>query len=124
LISYFINPHIRPVKRRIVSWCYGRLLNIVFFNRVKYFNHYTIYHRDLLSGLTLFSTGFSVHSEIIVKLIKSGIEYREFPVELDEALLEGDVSSGFNLRSVRDCLYAIVKIVADVYLWREKFKSK
>ncbi len=70
IIPYMPNFRIRPLKRRIISWGYTALLNILFGLRLHYYNGPFVIRTDLLRTVPVNTRGFAFMASILLRLIK------------------------------------------------------
>ncbi|MBA7659869.1 Undecaprenyl-phosphate 4-deoxy-4-formamido-L-arabinose transferase [subsurface metagenome] len=83
VIPYVLNFSIRPLSRRIVSWGYTALLNILFWKRLHYYNGPCVIRTDLAKSVTTVnSRGFAFMAPILLRLIKRGYTYIEAGIML------------------------------------------
>jgi len=78
VIPYMLNFHIRPLSRRIVSWGYTALLNMLFAKRLRYYNGPCVVRSELIKKApTVNSRGFTFMAPILLQLIKRKHTYVE-----------------------------------------------
>ncbi len=78
VIPYVLNFRIRPLSRRIVSWGYTALLNMLFAQRLRYYNGPCVVRSDLIKQVpTVNSRGFAFMAPILLRLIKRKHTYVE-----------------------------------------------
>jgi glycosyltransferase involved in cell wall biosynthesis len=70
VIPYVLNFGIRPLSRRIASWVYTVLLNVLFGLRLHYYNGPTVNRRDLIKSVKVTSHGFDFQAQILLRLIR------------------------------------------------------
>ena len=117
ITSYPTNIGIRPLSRRIISWMYVFILNIIFGLRLKYFNGSCLIRRDLLEQLPIWTSGFAFMSEIAIQLIKNGATYEEVPAPLQPRL--GGKSKALSFKN----FYLVAKTIGGLW-WRVYFTKK
>lgn len=116
VITYTGNKHVRPWKRRFVSWGFTQLCNVLFGLRLKYFNGICIYPRKTLQVVPMEADNFAYMAEIIVYLVKSGVRYIEVP----QLVKPTQASSSFRLKSVFESLGTLVKLAWDIHIRRRR----
>ncbi|MEQ8641166.1 MAG: glycosyltransferase family 2 protein [Alphaproteobacteria bacterium] len=72
---------IKSPMRFFASRCYTGLLNLMFRQKVKYYNGLPIHRTDLVRAIRVTSTGFAFQGEILIKLLKAGCTRFEVPIE-------------------------------------------
>ncbi len=71
--SYIVNlGEAKSGLRYLLSVCYTRLMRMLSGRKLKYFNGPCVHRVDLLRTIQIYSPGFGVHSEILVKLLREG----------------------------------------------------
>ncbi len=68
---------IKTTSRFYLSRAYTHLLNILFGQKLKYYNGLPVYKTAQLKRINVISRGFAFQAEIITKLLKSGCNYVE-----------------------------------------------
>ena len=71
---------IKSPVRYFTSRTYTNLLNILFGQKIKYYNGLPVHRVDLLRQLRINSTGFAFQGEILTKLLRSGCSMTEVGV--------------------------------------------
>lgn len=83
VIPYTLNFPIRPLSRRIISWGYTALINILFRKRLHYYNGPCVIRSDLIEKVpTVNSRGFTFMAPILLRLIKRKHTYVEVGITL------------------------------------------
>ena len=83
LLSYSDNPELRKMKRRMISWLFTMLVNLICLRWIKYYNGPSIMPKKLLSQINLRTNSFAYQAEIIVQLMRLGATIKEFPFHLN-----------------------------------------
>lgn len=87
VIPYVINFSTRPLIRRIISWGYTTLLNILFLKHLHYYNGPCIFRTSLAQSVPIAnSRGFAFMAPILLRLIKRGSTYTEVGIKLEPRL--------------------------------------
>lgn len=81
VVGYPIEDTRIPV-RRILSATYQRLLRQIFRHNCRYFNGPVLYRRNLISGLSIRSSGFSATAEILIRALENNPHFIEIPLKL------------------------------------------
>jgi dolichol-phosphate mannosyltransferase len=71
---------IKSPVRYFTSRTYTNLLNVLFGQKIKYYNGLPVHRVDLLRQLRINSTGFAFQGEILTKLLRSGCSMTEVGV--------------------------------------------
>jgi glycosyltransferase involved in cell wall biosynthesis len=111
VIPYVTNPETRSHRRRVISYSFTLLLNLLFQLRVPYFNGTVLHRTDLLKTIHIKTNGFSYQAEAVIKLIKRGASYTTVGVPIDESRKQR--TTAFKPKNV----YRVVNSVFS--LWRE-----
>jgi dolichol-phosphate mannosyltransferase len=75
--------NLKQIKSRVryfTSRTYTNLLNLLFGQKIKYYNGLPVHRVDLLRQLRINSTGFAFQGEILTKLLRSGCSMTEVGV--------------------------------------------
>jgi dolichol-phosphate mannosyltransferase len=82
IVLPFINnlKQIKSPVRYFTSRTYTNLLNLLFGQKIKYYNGLPVHRVDLLKQLRINSTGFAFQGEILTKLLRSGCSMTEVGV--------------------------------------------
>jgi glycosyltransferase involved in cell wall biosynthesis len=118
IISYATNTKIRSWQRRLISWSYVLILNLLFGMRLHYFNGTCLIRRDLIKQLSPWTPGFAFMSEISIQLIKNGATYEEVPAPLQPRL--GGKSKSLSIKNFILVAGSISKLIWRVYFERKK----
>ncbi|MEE8515459.1 MAG: hypothetical protein V3T02_02355, partial [Alphaproteobacteria bacterium] len=97
--------------RFLISRCYTLLLNLLFGQRLHYYNGLSIHRTDLLRQIGLTSTGFAFQGEILVKLLTAGCSYVEVGVPTIDLT---DNSSALKLRNLVDVMSTLIMLIYSV----------
>jgi NAD(P)-dependent dehydrogenase (short-subunit alcohol dehydrogenase family) len=109
ITSYSTNPEVRPFGRRIVSAQYTRTLNLLFNQRLRYFNGLTIYPLGFLQENPPTTYGFGFQAEILLKAIDKGYSFLEVAIPIDERTAGG--SKAVTTKNIA----SVIKTVARTY---------
>jgi glycosyltransferase involved in cell wall biosynthesis len=112
VLPYLINPEIRPWGRRFGSWGFTTLINMLFGQRVRYYNHCVVFRRDNLEAITIRTNGFVYQAEAVVKLLKAGCSYVEVST-YDVPRLHG-YSSALRPKNLFICFRAVYELMWEV----------
>jgi glycosyltransferase involved in cell wall biosynthesis len=84
VLSYTVNPEVRPPLRRFLSRAYVIAVNLIFGTHFRYTNGSNILRTDLVRRLDLTATGFSYQTEALVKAVRSGTDFAEYGIRIRE----------------------------------------
>jgi glycosyltransferase involved in cell wall biosynthesis len=113
IIPYVVNAHERPFVRRAISRSFTCLVNTLFGLHVRYYNHFVLFRRADLQGLTIRTNSYAFQAEMLVKLLKSGRTYREVGVR--DIFGVGGPTKAFRWQNVTGVIRFLVATVRDVY---------
>lgn len=82
ILSHTINPEVRPMHRRVISWIYTKSLNVLFRRRMKYYNGINVYRTAQLREALPKTDSFAYSAEIVVNLLRQNRSYVEVPVRV------------------------------------------
>jgi glycosyltransferase involved in cell wall biosynthesis len=80
VLPYLTNPEVRSWGRRFCSWGFTTLINGLFGQRVRYYNHCVVFRRENLKAINIVTNGFVYQAEAVVKLLMAGCSYVEVGV--------------------------------------------
>jgi glycosyltransferase involved in cell wall biosynthesis len=112
VIPFVTNPQTRSHRRRVVSYCFTRLLNTLFGLDVPYFNGTVLHKTDLLRTVEIKTNGFAYQAEAVIKLIKRGATYTAVGVSIDESRKQR--TTAFKPRNIYRVANSVVTIWRDV----------
>lgn len=83
VIPFVTNFHTRPLSRRIISWGYTTLLNVLFLKRIRYYNGPCVIRRELIEIAPTFkSRDFTFMAPILLSLIRRKHSFVQVGIEL------------------------------------------
>jgi dolichol-phosphate mannosyltransferase len=112
IIPYIANPELRSRGRRIASRGFTLIINFLFGQRVRYYNHAVVFPRHLLESIQIATDGFAYQAEALVKLLKAGCSYVEVGV-IDLPRVHGK-STALRPKNLLRVLTAIVRLMQEV----------
>jgi dolichol-phosphate mannosyltransferase len=102
ILPYMINSNIRPKLRRLVSWGYTCLVNVLFFKRVRYYNGPAVFPTgQVRTAPEVRSRGFVFMAPLILTLMKRKVPWREVGI-----LLKSRDTGRSNITSARNIVNA------------------
>lgn len=112
ILPYMTDRHLRPMVRRIGSWGFTTLINLLFGHRIRYYNS-MVPRRDLLNRVTIHATGYSMQAECIVKMLRVGATYAEIPVPHGHGVVKGG-SHALRLKNLVNLFKGIVALRGEI----------
>jgi dolichol-phosphate mannosyltransferase len=106
--------NLRTIKspvRYFTSRVYTNLLNLLFGQKIKYYNGLPVHRVDLLRQLRINSTGFAFQGEILTKLLRSGCSMTEVGVAGAEMTRS---SSALRLKGLINIAKVLILLVWEV----------
>lgn len=76
ILPYLTNPKLRPLGRRIGSWGFTTMVNLLFGLRVRYYQG-MLPRREMLNKIRIATDSYAFPAEAVVKLVKGGCSYVE-----------------------------------------------
>lgn len=112
VLPYHANPEVRPLLRRVLSRTFTIVLNLLFGNKIKYYNGPVVHKREIVNRVPITTDGFAFQVEILTRLLKAGYTYVEVGMKIRKR--EYGHSKAFSLKNI----FSVVKTVAKLYFWR------
>ncbi len=82
VLSYTVNPEVRPLHRRVISYVYTHGLNLLFGHKMKYYNGINVYRSADLRAALPKTDSFAYSAEIVLNLLRQKKSYVEVPVKV------------------------------------------
>jgi dolichol-phosphate mannosyltransferase len=109
IIPYMLNlKRIKTPARYVLSRGYSGLMNLMFGQKITYYNGLPVHRRDYLRRIRITSTGFGFQGEILIKLLKAGSSYREIGVNGAELTNSSSALRPRNLVSVLKTVIGLI----------------
>jgi len=112
VVTYIANQEIRPFIRLMLSRIYTKLVNWLFGTDLSYTNGSNICRTDLLRSITINTSGFSYQTEALVKLVRQGVNFIEFGINIRERA--HGKSTALALRNWAKVFHAVASLWWDV----------
>ena len=77
VIPYQANSQDRPLVRRLGSWGFTTIINILFGLHIKYYNGLVVHRTELLRQIAINTDGFAYQAEALIKVLRQGHSYVE-----------------------------------------------
>jgi glycosyltransferase involved in cell wall biosynthesis len=113
LISYVKNKKSRNLIRRLISTSYTKILNMIFRNKIKYFNGLNVYPKNILIQNINTTNSFSFQTEIIIKSIKKKARFYYAPTIISERV--SGTTSAFKFINLIRVLKSIMGLIIYFY---------
>jgi len=105
IIPYISNQEIRPPERQTTSRAFSVLCNKLFGLDLRYYNGLCIIPVDYLKAVPMDCDNFAYMAQILIYLLRSGVDYLEVPWKIKRVEVEG--SKSFRPESVNEVLETI-----------------
>lgn len=114
LLGCISNPGVRPLMRQFVSQLFIRTLNVLFGNKISYYNGPSVIRTEVVRQFLPLTDSFTYMAALVVQSLKAGYSYQEFPFALQERRY--GKSKALNLRNA-------VRVIRDMaaLFWRVNF---
>lgn len=120
LVTYFLNPEVRPKARQIISRTFAWIIRTSSGVGLTYFNGPSIHRTDLVRRtMAIASDGFTYQAEILVRLIQSGATHQEVGMFINAR----PKTSAFRISNVVDVFKGTIKLIARVGLFRRSGRN-
>ena len=106
IITYVGNSEVRQLSRRILSWSFTALLNLLFGHNLRYYNGPVLYRAKMLENIKMTTNSFAYQAEILIRLFKKGHSHKEVPFYIEKT--EG--TSSFRLKNIIGILFTVIEI--------------
>ena len=113
LISFVKNKKSRNFTRRLISILYTKILNIIFRNKIKYFNGLNVYPKNILIQNINTTNSFSFQTEIIIKSIKNKVGFYYTPTTISERV--SGTTSAFKFKNIIRVFKSIIGLIVYFY---------
>lgn len=112
LLGYLSNPEVRPRMRRFLSQLFVRLLNLLFGNKISYYNGPSAIRTEVVRQFMPLTNSFTYMSALVVQSLKAGYSYQEVPLLLQKRRYGKSkaFSLGNAIRVIRDIIVLFWKV--------------
>ncbi len=118
VIPFQKNTFERPLSRALISRLFVLINNLIFGLRLKYYNHYVLCRKSLLESIEITSFSYAFQAEVLVKLIKQGVEFKE--VGIYDDFSNKVESKAFRVRNIIGVMKFYISIIHYLYIKRKK----
>jgi glycosyltransferase involved in cell wall biosynthesis len=121
--SYPLNPHIRPLGRRLLSSFYTGCLNLLFWRKLHYYNGLNIYPLSFLRAQPDLTFGFGFQAQTLLRALAAGLTYVEVGLAISERAAGS--SKAVTLRSVLGVAMTILGLAWELRMrrWRKPTRN-
>lgn len=111
IISFFLNKEIRGRLRNVISMVFGIIYMSVFNIFVQSITAPSIFPTEKLRRIVIKSSRFSIVTELIIKLLKSGCTFYEVPGYVQTG---SEGSSSLSFGALKEVIQTFVKLVYEI----------
>jgi glycosyltransferase involved in cell wall biosynthesis len=108
IIPFVTNPEIRARHRRVISWCYVTLVNLLFGQKIPYYNGLVLQRTDFLRSISIETNSFSFQTEAILKLLKKKASWVAIGVPLHQP--SHSKTKAFRLKNVFGVMGTLMRL--------------
>ena len=108
VISYALNSEVRPLGRRLLSPIYTCCLNLMFKQKVRYYNGLNIYPVSFLRKERSPTFGFGFQAEVLLRALAAGLSYVEVGLVISERAAGS--SKAFSPRNVFRVVATVLRL--------------
>jgi len=112
------NMEVRPVGRRLISWCFTGGMNLLFGLRQKYYNGPCVFRTSDAMKARSSSDGFAYMAEMLVRLLTSGRTEKEVGLVLHER--QSGRSAALRPKNVSSVFRVIGRLFWDIRILRRR----
>jgi len=118
LIAYVGNSRERRFFRRILSFLYTLILNVLFGMNLKYYNGPSVVSLKAIRGIDFKATGHDCFAEILIKIIKAGGTYQQQPITMRAK--KGKKSKALSCKNLINIAGTLLRLLKSVYFNRRR----
>lgn len=120
IVAYTVNTETRTMFRYCLSTIFSLVYSVAFGLHIRYMNGTPIFPVSRLRKMTLYG-GYSILSQVNVKLARQGLAYMETSGYLNE---KEQVSSVLRIRILIQEVTSFVRLWMEIYFWDRELYSK
>ncbi|MBT7610567.1 MAG: glycosyltransferase family 2 protein [Bacteriovoracaceae bacterium] len=114
VIPYQVNTFERPLLRALISKAFVKMLNIIFGLNLKYYNHYILFKRELITDLNGMTSSYAFQAEILIKILgDKKISFVEIPFVDDFS--NKKKSDAFSVRNIVGVIKFFYRTICEIY---------
>jgi glycosyltransferase involved in cell wall biosynthesis len=106
IVPHFTEIRDRPLRRKVISWLFTRLVNLASGYNLAYYNGNPLYRRAHVMRYHVESTGFGYQAEFLTRLMYEGASYKVMQV----VAYDREGSTALNLKNVLSAGHSLVTI--------------
>jgi glycosyltransferase involved in cell wall biosynthesis len=110
VLPYMTDARFREPLRRIGSWVFARLINIISGTKIRYYNSMVV-RSNLLKNLKVDARGYTLQAECVVRLIKGGANYSEIGVDHGHKSSQCTGSKALHPKNILNVLNSIIRLL-------------
>tara|TARA_Y100000031_G_scaffold154738_1_gene203330 strand:+ start:19 stop:744 length:726 start_codon:yes stop_codon:yes gene_type:complete len=111
--AYIGNQKIRPLNRRIISWSFINMMNLLFGLHMKYYLGVAAYETKLIKSVKKSTNSFALPAEVLIRLIKKGHPYKEVPIYALE--IPDNPTNAFRIKNIVGISRAILRLFFEIH---------
>jgi len=113
IIPYSKNPGTRSLARRIISFLFTFFVNLLFLNKVPYYNGLVLHKTKLIQSIEIKTNSFAYQAEGLVRLLSSGASFISVGVDINER--DHGKSSAFKLKNIFFVIKAVIFLRIELF---------
>ncbi len=121
VISYATNTNERNIGRRIVSWAFRTLLNVLFRLNIKHYGNSILYRSSQLKQFHIRTNSFGYQPEALIKMLKTGCSYVQVEYK-DKFDIEARKSKAFKPSNIISVSKFILVTLWEIYIRKDTIK--
>ena len=115
VLPYMLDAEYRQIIRRLGSWGFSRLINLIFGQNIHYYNSMVV-RRDLFNKESISATGYSLQAECVLKFLKKGATYLEIGVDYGYRQTQFATSHALRWKNLKNLAISLTKLIAELKL--------
>jgi hypothetical protein len=92
----------------MISWCYVNIVNLIFGQRIPYYNGLVLQRTDFLRSISIETNSFSFQTEAILKLLKKKATWIAVGVPLHQP--SHSKTKAFRLKNVAGVVSTLIRL--------------
>lgn len=117
IVPYTINCNVRPLSRRVISFLFTSLINLLFGLKLKYYNGPVVHKKELIKSISIKSKSFAFQAEALVKLIKKSHSFFEVGMYIRNR--KYGKSKIFRLNNIIGIFKTIIDLLKEIYFFKK-----
>lgn len=113
--GYIANQAIRPLYRRIISWTFTNILNLLFGLHMKHYLTMAAYETELIRNVKKTTNSFALPAEVLIRLVKEGHPYEEVPIYAIYGLkMKANSTNVFRIKNVAGVIMTVIRLFFEI----------